>query len=112
MFVIQQWPDDVAAEATRNLNLPDDPVSDYVTVETIGGKQEGMFMVSLYVREENDVHIIRYSAANGWNPQELVTEVSSGIATAQTDQDGVFVASKSRQTPPTHSPETKDSYPL
>jgi len=100
MFVMQQWPDDLAAAATRqlsgrNLNLPDDPVSDYVTVETMGGKQNGMFMVSLSVNEENDVHIVRYSASNGWNPQELDTEVSNGMATAQTDQDGVYVASGS-----------------
>ena len=100
MFVMQQWPDDLAPAATRqlsgrNLDLPDDPVSEYVTVERMGGKQEGMFSVTLSVSEENDVHIIRYSGANGWNARELDTEVSNGMATAQTDEDGVFVASGS-----------------
>jgi len=100
MFVMQQWPDDLAEAATRqlsgrSLDLPDDPVSEYVTVETMGGRQEGMFTVSLSVSDENDVHIIRYSSSNGWNPRELDTEVSNGMATAQTDQGGVFVASGS-----------------
>jgi len=97
MFVMQLWHDDQAPVATRqlsgkSLDLPDDPVSDYVIVEMMGGKQESAFTISLAVSDENDVHIIRYSAANGWNPQKLDTEVSNGMATAETDEDGVFVA--------------------
>jgi len=97
MFVMQQWPDDQAPAAARqlsgkSLDLPDDPVSDYVTVEMMGGKQESTFTIFLAVSEENDVHIIRYSAANGWNPQVLDTQVSNGMATTETDEDGIFVA--------------------
>jgi len=101
MFVMQEWPEDMAQAATsqlsgRNLALPDNPVSETVTVETMGGNQQGSFSVSLSVSEENDeVRILRYSASNGWNARELDTEVSNGMATARTDQGGVFVASGS-----------------
>jgi len=100
MFSMQKWPDHIVNEALRqytgrDISLPDDATSDVVTVTMEGGKQEMPYTISMTVGDTSDTHIIRYSASNNWNGEELDTEVSGNTASAQSDQDGVFVASSS-----------------
>lgn len=100
MFVMQKWPGGMASQAAnefagRNVNLPDNTVSDVVTVTMEGGKQEKPFTITMTVDETSDTTIVVYSAANGWNGQELDTETSGNTASAQSDQDGIYVATSS-----------------
>ena len=101
MFVMQEWPNSIADQvvdqlAGRDVALPDDSrTSNVVTVSMEGGRQVKPFTISMTVDDTTDVKIVRYSAANGWNGQELDTEVSGNTASAQSDQDGVFVATSS-----------------
>lgn len=101
VFVMQRWPDNLAEQAVReyagqSVALPSDSrSSDVVTVTMEGGKQERPFTITMTVDDTTDVKIVRYSAANGWNGQELDTQVSGDQASAQSDQDGVFVATSS-----------------
>lgn len=102
MFVMQQWPNSIADQAVRelagrNVALPDDSrTSDVVTVSMEGGGSERKpFTITMTVDDTSDTKIVRYSAANGWNGQELDTEVSGDTASAESDQDGVFVATSS-----------------
>lgn len=103
MFVMQQWPNSIADQAVRefagrDVALPDDSrSSDVVTVTMEGGRQERPFTITMKVDDTNDAKIVRYSAANGYNGQELDTEVNEedNTATAQSDQGGVFVATSS-----------------
>lgn len=100
MFVMQKWPDHLVNDAVRqfagqNVALPDDSTSDVVTVTMEGGRQEKPYTISMTVDDASDTKIVRYSAANGWNGEELDTEVSGNTASAQTDQDGIYVATSS-----------------
>lgn len=100
MFVMQEWPNEIAAQgvrefAGRDIELPEDSTSNVVTVTTEGGRQVKPFTITMTVDDTTDAKIVRYSAANGWNGQELDTEVSGDTASAQSDQDGVFVATSS-----------------
>ena len=101
MFVMQQWPNTIADQAVREfagrpVALPDESrTSDVVTVTMEGGRQVKPFTISMNVDDTTGAKIVRYSANNGWNGQELDTEVSGNTASAQSDQDGVFVATSS-----------------
>ena len=101
MFTMQQWPNTIADGvvnelAGRSVNLPDDSrVSDVVTVSMEGGRQVQPFTISMKVDDTSDTRIVRYNALNGWNGQELESQVSGDMVSAQSDQDGVFVASSS-----------------
>ena len=102
MFVMQQWPNSIADQAVRqfaggrNVALPDDSrTSDVVTVTMEGGRQVRPFTITMKVDDTTDAKIVRYNSENGWNGQELDTQVSGDMASAQSDQDGVFVATSS-----------------
>ena len=116
MFVMQQWPNSIADQAVRqfagqDVAIPDDSrSSDVVTVTTEGGRQVRPFTITMKLNNTTNAKIVRYNAANGWNGQELETQVSGDTASAQSDQDGIFVAISSAISTATSSPTSSPSH--